>query len=48
MEKIIAAGADKFYEIGPGKVLAGLMRRIDRKTKVNMVNSLDGVKKLLD
>ena len=48
MEKIIADGADKFYEIGPGKVLAGLMRRIDRKTKVNMVNSLDAAKKLAD
>lgn len=48
MEKIIAAGADEFYEIGPGKVLAGLMRRIDRKVRVKMVNSLDGVKKLAD
>jgi [acyl-carrier-protein] S-malonyltransferase len=48
MEKLIADGADKFYEIGPGKVLAGLMRRIDRKTKVNMVNSLDAAKKLAD
>ena len=48
MEKIIAAGADKFYEIGPGKVLAGLMRRIDRKMKVRMVNSLDTARKLVD
>ncbi|MCK5114394.1 MAG: ACP S-malonyltransferase [Phycisphaerae bacterium] len=46
MEKLIADGADEFYEIGPGKVLAGLMRRIDRKTKVKMVNSLDNAKKL--
>lgn len=28
---LIAQGADKFYEVGPGKVLKGLLRRIDRK-----------------
>jgi len=24
-------GCDKFYEVGPGRVLRGLMKRIDRK-----------------
>ena len=33
-----AAGADKFYEVGPGKVLRGLMKRIDRKAECLSVN----------
>lgn len=30
---LLAAGFDKFYEIGPGRVLAGLLKRINRKTE---------------
>lgn len=28
---LMAQGCDKFYEVGPGRVLRGLMKRIDRK-----------------
>jgi [acyl-carrier-protein] S-malonyltransferase len=47
MEKLLAEGVENFYEIGPGKVLTGLMRRIDRKTKVVNVSDLESVNKLL-
>ena len=28
---LLAAGHDSFYEVGPGRVLKGLLRRLDRK-----------------
>ena len=34
MERLIAGGFDHFVEVGPKKVLRGLMRRIDKKAKV--------------
>ncbi len=46
MEYLIARGVERFYEIGPGKVLTGLMRRIDRKKPVTRINALEDVQKL--
>jgi [acyl-carrier-protein] S-malonyltransferase len=37
MREMIALGAEPFLELGPGKVLSGLMRRIDRSVKVHRV-----------
>lgn len=34
VEAMIADGIELFVEVGPGKVLAGLVRRIDRKVRV--------------
>ncbi len=48
MERLLADGVEQFYEIGPGRVLTGLMRRIHRKTKVVNVSSLQALKKLLE
>jgi len=47
MEKLIGDGIEKFYEIGPGRVLTGLMKRIDRKIKVINVSTLQGLQELL-
>ncbi len=35
---LIAQGVTEFTEVGPGKVLAGLLKRIDRKAKCENVN----------
>ena len=31
MRYLLADGYDQFYEVGPGRVLRGLLKRIDRK-----------------
>ena len=31
LRNLLAAGISKFYEIGPGRVLAGLLKRVERK-----------------
>jgi len=40
MERLLADGVESFYEIGPGRVLTGLMKRINRKTKVTNISDL--------
>jgi [acyl-carrier-protein] S-malonyltransferase len=44
VERLLNDGVDKFYEIGPGKVLTGLMRRINRKASIINVSSADSLK----
>lgn len=44
MERLLAEGVEEFYEIGPGRVLTGLMKRISRRTKVTNVSDLASVK----
>lgn len=47
MEKLLEAGVETYYEIGPGRVLTGLMRRIHRKTKVKNVSTAESLQKAL-
>lgn len=37
MRNMLAAGFELFYEIGPGRVLAGLLKRVNRKTECRNV-----------
>lgn len=48
MELLESEGVERYYEIGPGKVLAGLMRRINRKAEFVSVNSVAAIEQLAD
>lgn len=47
MRALVAAGSTACLELGPGKVLMGLARRIDRSLKVTPIQDPDGLKKAL-
>jgi [acyl-carrier-protein] S-malonyltransferase len=42
VQALIHMGVESVVEVGPGKVLSALMRRIDRKVKVVELNDLLG------
>ena len=41
--KMIDNGVNHFIEIGPGKVLSGLVKRIDKTVKINTINSVSDI-----
>ena len=43
---MINNGVNHFIEIGPGKVLSGLIKRIDKNVKINTINSESDIKDL--
>ncbi len=47
VQALIAGGATRIIECGPGKVLAGLSRRIDKGTPVAQIDNFDGLQKAL-
>ena len=50
MEKMLEQGVDTFVEIGPGKTLAGFMKRINKEVKminIATVDDIDGAVELL-
>jgi len=46
MEKMLAAGIEQFLELGPGKVLSGLMKRINRGAAIQSVEKTEQIKEL--
>jgi [acyl-carrier-protein] S-malonyltransferase len=43
---MINKGVNKFIEIGPGKVLSGLVKRINKEVVVNTINNEDDIKSI--
>ena len=48
IERLIADGADEFIEIGPGRSLAGFMRKINRDVKVVNIDKLEDFEKYVN
>jgi [acyl-carrier-protein] S-malonyltransferase len=46
MERLLADGVERFVEIGPGRVLTGLMKKISRKTPVVNVSVAEDLGRL--
>lgn len=47
IEKLKQLGVKKIYEIGPGKVLSGLIRKIDKEIEVKNIEKLEDFENLL-
>ena len=46
VENMIRQGVDTFIEIGPGRTLAGFMRKIDRNVKVYNIQTVEDAEKV--
>ena len=46
VNNMIKLDINHFIEIGPGKVLTGLVKRINRNVKLNQINTFDDIKNL--
>ena len=42
---MIKNGVTNFLEIGPGKVLSGLVKKINSGVEISNINSIDDIKK---
>jgi len=47
MDTLLKEGVDQCLEVGPGKVLSGLMRKISRETKMKGIENTETIKDLL-
>jgi [acyl-carrier-protein] S-malonyltransferase len=43
---MINSGINHFIEIGPGKVLSGLVKRISKEVKIDTINSQGDIESL--
>ena len=43
---MINNGVNQFIEIGPGKVLSGLVKRINKEVKINAINNESDIKNI--
>jgi [acyl-carrier-protein] S-malonyltransferase len=48
VQNLIAAGVDNFVEVGPGKVLSGLIRQISRDVRCTNVDSFESLRNSLE
>ncbi len=48
IQRLATEGVTYFIEVGPGKVLSGLVRKIDRQARVANVEGPEGVDKILE
>jgi [acyl-carrier-protein] S-malonyltransferase len=48
MNLLVARGVTRIIEIGPGRVLSGLMKRINRRIKTHTVENVADLKKLAE
>lgn len=46
IQSIAERGIDTLYEVGPGKVLTGLCKRIDRSLSCSPINTIESIKRL--
>ncbi len=46
VEKLVASGVERVVEVGPGKVLSGLVKRITGQVEIVSVDSIEALKKL--
>ena len=48
IQRLISHGVDTFIEVGPGRVLAGLIKRISRNVTVVGFQEMEGLEKVLE
>lgn len=48
VKKLVALGVDTFVEVGPGKVLSGLIKKVDRSAKLYNVSDLESLAKTVE
>ena len=48
VKTLLELGVDTFVEVGPGKVLSGLIKKVDRSVKIYNVSDLDSLAKTIE